>query len=87
MLGWYLITILIGHKLCSILNIKNKLKVQKVQHFLTNNVFWTRKEKQQQNNNKIKSKHKNPRPGLESKPLKSRPVSCYLFQHKENIYK
>ena len=43
MLGLYLNTLIIGHKLCNMLSILNELTLQKgLQKFVTNNVFWTK---------------------------------------------
>jgi len=52
-LGLYINTLKIGHKSCNILSILNKLSLQKkLQTYVTNNVFWTKKVKTQQQNNK-----------------------------------
>jgi len=49
MLGLYLYTLRIGHKLCNMLSILNKLTLQKeLQTFVTNNVFFDKKVKTQQ---------------------------------------
>jgi len=53
MLGLYLYTLIIRHKLANALSILNKLTLQKkLQHFVTNNVFFDRKLKTQQQNKK-----------------------------------
>jgi len=46
MLGQYLYTLIIGHKSCKMLNILNKLTLQKkLQNCVTNNVFLDKKVK------------------------------------------
>jgi len=56
MLGLYLYTIIIGYKSCNMLSILNKLTLQKkLQTFITNNVFLTKKVKTQQKQNKKSS--------------------------------
>jgi len=53
MLGLYLYTLRISHKSANMLGILNKLTLQKEwQHFVTNNVFFDRKLKTQQQQNK-----------------------------------
>jgi len=54
MLSLYLYTLIIGHKSCNMLNILNKLTLQKVlQIFVTNSVFMDKKKKH--NNNKTEN--------------------------------
>ena len=56
MLGLYFYTLIIGHKLCNMLRILNKLILQRrLQNFVTNNVFLEKKVKTQQQQN-IKQK-------------------------------
>ena len=46
-LGLYLYILIIGHKYCNKLSLQNKLTLQKkLQHFVTNRVFLTKKHKQ-----------------------------------------
>jgi len=53
MLGLYLYILIIGHKFCNILSILNKIKLLKeLQTFVTNNVFFDKKVKAQQQQNK-----------------------------------
>jgi len=45
MLGLYLYTLIIGHKSCNMKGILNKITLQKkLQHFVTNYVFWDEKK-------------------------------------------
>jgi len=54
MLGLYLYTLIIGHKLCNMLNIQNKLTLQKkLKHVVTNTVFWEKTQQQQNKNSNI----------------------------------
>jgi len=49
----YLYTLMISHKSCNMLGILNKLKLQKnLQKIVRNNVFWDKKSKTQQQQNK-----------------------------------
>ena len=53
MLGLYVNTLIIGHKSCNMLSIINRLTLQKeLQSFVTNNVFFDKKIKTQQQQNK-----------------------------------
>ena len=71
MLRLYLDTVLIGHKLCSMISTLNEIGLQKKwEHFMTNNVFAEKsKTQQQQNNNR---KHKNP---CQTHELNPRPLA------------
>ena len=56
MQGLYLYTLTIGHKSCNMLNILNKLTLQKeLQNFVTNNVFLDKKQQQQNKRSNIKT--------------------------------
>jgi len=56
MLGLYLYTLIIGHKSCNRLSILNKLTLSKeLQTCVTNNVFFDKKGKTQQQQRKKKT--------------------------------
>jgi len=58
MLGLYLYTLIISHKSCKLLNILNKLTLQKdLQNSVINYVFMDKKGKTQKQNKKIKPKN------------------------------
>ena len=82
MLGLYLYALIIGYKSCNILStcILNKLTFQrKLQTFVTNNVFWTKKvKKQQQQNKNIKRKSTCRSRELNPEPLAPKRMR-YLF--------
>ena len=53
MLVLYRYTLIIDYKTCNMLSIQNQLTLQKkLQNFMTNNVFWTKKVKTQQKQKK-----------------------------------
>jgi len=58
MLGLYLDTLIIGHKLCNMLRILNELTLQReLQNFVTNNVFLTKNKTTATTKHKIKQKN------------------------------
>jgi len=66
MLGLYLYTLIIGHKSCNMLSILNKLTLLKeLQTFVTNNVFFDKKVKPQQQQSKNWNIKPLPDPGIE----------------------
>ena len=49
MLGLYLVSLILGKKMCTTLSILNELLLQKeFQHFLTNNLFLTNNKRENQ---------------------------------------
>ena len=59
-------TLIICHKSCSMLSILNKLTLQKeLQHFVTNNVFWTKSKNTRTTKQTIKHEKTLPETGIE----------------------
>jgi len=56
MLGMYFYTLIIGHKSCNMLSIKDKLTLQReLQNVVTNNVFLDKTQQQQNKKSNIKT--------------------------------
>ena len=81
MLRLYLYALIIGHKSCNVLRILKTLTLQnKLQNFMTNNVFWTNKIKNT-STTKHKIKHKNPCRSRELNPGHLAPKADALPLH------
>jgi len=66
MLGLYLYTLIIGHKLSNMLCLLNKLPLQnELQNCVKSNVFWTKKVKTLQQQNKNSNIKSLPQPEIE----------------------
>jgi len=80
MLGLYLYTLIIGHKSCNRLGIRNKLTLQKeFQNVVTNNVFWTKSK--HPTTTKLNIKHKNAFRSRQSNPGPLAPKADALPLH------
>jgi len=80
MLGLYLYTLIISHKLCKMLSILNKLRLQKdLQNIVTIVCLWTKSKNT--TTTKQKFKHKNPCRRRELNPEPLAPTADALLLH------
>jgi len=76
-LGLYLYTLIIGHKSCKMFSIVNELTLQnKLQNFVTNNVFLDKKKKTQQQQNKKEKKNR-----CRDREMKSSCTQSIVYTH------